>query len=121
MLILARGGALYARLQLTAGPGAQVVLPVEVDWARWPAWLDRSVDDWPLLVQEWQWSLDHLIHVRQDWTTPHLPGGDPFELDIDDPSLVHPMDRQWDDGSGTPTQRVRCTPKERRSERSPRR
>ena len=66
MLILARGGAFYARLQLTAGPGAQIVIPVQVDWARWPGTLDESVDDWHLLMQEWQWSLRELVHERTE-------------------------------------------------------
>ena len=32
--ILARGGQTYARLRLNAGPGAEVVLPVEVDFTQ---------------------------------------------------------------------------------------
>jgi len=36
MAIVARGGATYARLAFNAGPGGQTLLPVEVDWERWP-------------------------------------------------------------------------------------
>ena len=44
MFILARGGQTYARLRFNAGPGGDLVLPVEIDFARpfaaadWAAW-----------------------------------------------------------------------------------
>ena len=34
MFILARGGQTYARLRYNLGPGADVMLPVEVDYSR---------------------------------------------------------------------------------------
>lgn len=34
MVIVARGGATYARLRFSAGPGGQLLLPVQVDWER---------------------------------------------------------------------------------------
>jgi len=34
MFILARGGQTYARLRLNAGPGGELVLPVEIDFTR---------------------------------------------------------------------------------------
>jgi hypothetical protein len=44
MFILARSGLTYARLKFSAGPGAAVLLPVQVDWAAWPqAVIDHSV------------------------------------------------------------------------------
>jgi hypothetical protein len=36
MAIIARGGASYARLRFSAGPGGSAVLPVAVDWQRLP-------------------------------------------------------------------------------------
>jgi len=39
MLILDRTGKSYCRLRFTAGPGAQLELPVAVDWSVWPACL----------------------------------------------------------------------------------
>jgi hypothetical protein len=36
MFILARSGQTYARLKFAAGPGAAILLPVEMDWAAWP-------------------------------------------------------------------------------------
>jgi hypothetical protein len=44
MLIVARGGATYARLQFGVGPRGVMEIPVEVDYGRefsgsdWPAW-----------------------------------------------------------------------------------
>ena len=34
MFILAQGGQTYARLQFRAGPGAQLTMPVRIDWGR---------------------------------------------------------------------------------------
>jgi hypothetical protein len=36
MAIIARGGASYARLRFSAGPGGNVVVPISVDWERFP-------------------------------------------------------------------------------------
>ena len=36
MMILARGGQGFARLALNVGPGAELEIPVRVDWAAWP-------------------------------------------------------------------------------------
>ena len=36
MFIIARSGQTYARLRFNTGPGGQVLLPVEIDWAAWP-------------------------------------------------------------------------------------
>jgi len=35
MFIMARSGQTYARLQFAAGPRAEVLLPVQVDWSAW--------------------------------------------------------------------------------------
>jgi hypothetical protein len=79
MFILARGGQTYARLRFRAGPGGQVVLPVDVDFgqpfpaADQAAWAQeyqqkvaaemlppvalqpgrRSVGDWPDFRESW--------------------------------------------------------------------
>ncbi len=45
MFILARGGATYARLRFSAGPGGQLQIPVEVDFRREFAASDRSAWD----------------------------------------------------------------------------
>ena len=36
MAIVARGGASYARLRFSAGPGGDAVVPIAVDWERFP-------------------------------------------------------------------------------------
>jgi proteasome lid subunit RPN8/RPN11 len=36
MFILGRTGRTYARLAFSAGPGGSLMLPVQVDWSRWP-------------------------------------------------------------------------------------
>ncbi len=36
MAIVARGGASYARLRFSAGPGGDAVIPIVVDWERFP-------------------------------------------------------------------------------------
>src|ERR1019366_2539955 len=53
MAIIARGGASYARLRFSAGPGGSVILPVVVDWQRLPqdlleqeGMLDGLIGDW---------------------------------------------------------------------------
>lgn len=53
MFILTRGGTTYARLRFNAGPGGQMLLPVEVDWAAWPTWLATHGDTLGTLVGRW--------------------------------------------------------------------
>jgi hypothetical protein len=59
MLILARGGAFYARLQMTNGLKAAVEIPVSVDWPSMPVWLETAA--LPELVRGWRSELDQLI------------------------------------------------------------
>jgi hypothetical protein len=53
MFILGRAGNAYARLTFTAGPGAEVELPVEVDWPSWPECLSDP-DRLSELARQWQ-------------------------------------------------------------------
>jgi len=46
MFILARGGRTYARLRFRAGPGGQLILPVELDFSR--AFPAAAPDSWEL-------------------------------------------------------------------------
>lgn len=75
MFILGRTGRTYARLFVSGGPGAQVLLPVQVDWERWPevaADPDHRLDD---LIQDW---LHEYMDNVQDSTwsigTGNIPG-----------------------------------------------
>jgi hypothetical protein len=53
MFILARSGQTYARLQLAAGPGATLLLPVRVDWAAWADSLVAHEERMDALTQAW--------------------------------------------------------------------
>lgn len=55
MFILARGGQTYARLRYNLGPGAEVSLPVEVDYSRPFAGCDRPV---------WQAEYDRCVRTK---------------------------------------------------------
>ena len=101
MGILARGGASYARLRFTAGPGGSIGIPVEVEFGvpfaasdaeSWRAEYRRCVQAVPDLV--WQGDDDRRQHPRG--MTPDvdlLPDADwpffllPEELTRDDQSL----------------------------------
>ncbi len=61
MLILARGGEMYARLQLIGPVKTAIEIPVMVDWAGLPAWLDENRDCLSELVQRWGMELDQLV------------------------------------------------------------
>lgn len=77
MFILARGGATYARLQFTAGPGAALRLPVRIDWRRPFAGTNESA-----------WQTEYGVCVQ------------PFDLLRWNPSLNDPLDlrqRRWED------------------------
>jgi hypothetical protein len=55
MFIVARGGQTYARLRLNAGPGADVILPVEVDFSLPFAAADQAA-----------WASDYQQAVREE-------------------------------------------------------
>ena len=72
MFILARGGAAYARLRFSAGPGGSLRIPVAVDWSRpfagtdADAWIaeyascvrcDERCRGWPLLEEDLRGSI----------------------------------------------------------------
>jgi proteasome lid subunit RPN8/RPN11 len=65
MLILARGGETYARLQLIGPVKTAVEIPVVVDWASLPLWLDQQRTTLADLVLRWSMELDELV------TQPH--------------------------------------------------
>ncbi|MHC4093221.1 MAG: hypothetical protein ACYSVY_23625 [Planctomycetota bacterium] len=52
MFVLARGGATYARLRFTAGPGGEILLPADVRW-------DLPLDE----VNQEQWRAEHRANV----------------------------------------------------------
>jgi proteasome lid subunit RPN8/RPN11 len=64
MFILARGGALYARLRFGVGPGGQIELPVRVEWDLLPGWLDATGEFVRPLRDRWRDEL--ATNVSQD-------------------------------------------------------
>jgi hypothetical protein len=62
MFILGRTGNTYARLAFHAGPGAQVLVPTEVDWPAWPRALEGL--DGTLDALRGQWQQEYAAHVR---------------------------------------------------------
>jgi proteasome lid subunit RPN8/RPN11 len=86
MFILAQGGQTYARLQFRAGPGAQLNMPVRIDWG-------RPFED----SDERAWEAEYFACVRpQEWGTgreqrPRHQAD--LEAAILEPQFVEP----WDD------------------------
>jgi hypothetical protein len=61
MLILAKGGAFYARLQQIGTLKTAIEIPVIVDYTGLPKWLDDHADRLADLITRWRWELDQLI------------------------------------------------------------
>ena len=53
MFIIGRTGRTYARLAFSAGPSAQMLLPVTVDWEGWPSCLADPALDLSRLTSQW--------------------------------------------------------------------
>jgi hypothetical protein len=63
MFILGRTGQTYARLAFTAGPGGELLLPVQVDWSAWPEVL--SAEPGRLQQQQVeQWQQEYAANVE---------------------------------------------------------
>jgi hypothetical protein len=90
MFILARGGQTYARLRFSAGPGGQVVLPVEIDFGQpFPA-SDHAT---------WQQEYDRCVGVERVMTTVRERAQDPIG-EIPDFGDRWPTDPWFDPFSG---------------------
>src|SRR4029077_15535052 len=91
MFILGRTALTYARLALRVGPGAEIELPVKVDWSAWPDCLVSSATAWYARIEQWQQEFDDHIHLL-------APDRHPFTLVApDDPEADwwerYPRDR----------------------------
>jgi hypothetical protein len=75
MFILARGGQTYARLQFRAGPGAQLIMPVQIDWGRPFAGADEQA-----------WEADYMASIR-----PHEWGADWEQRFLDEQLAAGPL------------------------------
>lgn len=60
MCIMARFGAWYSRLRMNTGPGADIVMPVEVDWKAFPS-LEGTVD---MTVEMANWEAEYMRNIR---------------------------------------------------------
>ena len=83
MFIVARGGATYARLRFNAGPGGEILLPVNVRW------------DLPLgELSEDQWRAEHRANVVEESLlvgTRTCERGQRFDV-FDEPGMEQPAD-----------------------------
>ena len=91
MLILARGGEWYARLQLTGPVKTAVEIPVELDWAGLPMWLHTQGATLHQQISQWSQGLQSLVSQPTARAFDGL-----LELD-DDASIVDigPIRRGW--------------------------
>jgi len=85
MFVLARGGKTYARLRFNVGPGGQVMVPVQVDYAG--AFEAADHEAWEAEYRatirpgRWSWDLDPPPPSRQ---ADEVFGADPAEADLSD-------------------------------------
>ena len=65
MFIVSRTGQTYARLAFRAGPGAQILLPVQVDWATWPKALSGLEQPLADCVEQWRNEFNANVFAEQ--------------------------------------------------------
>jgi len=53
MLIQGREQENYCRIRFNAGPGGQIIIPVQFDWASLPTWLSDNAAQMPQLLASW--------------------------------------------------------------------
>jgi proteasome lid subunit RPN8/RPN11 len=70
MFILSRTGRTYARLAFSAGPGGQLLLPVEVDWEAWPGAVLESPEALAAAAAQWAAEFDRNVHPEPLSLTP---------------------------------------------------
>jgi len=89
MFILSRTGHVYARLALSAGPGAEILLPVQVDWSAWPALL--ATPEGRLDAQYEAWRQEFAANVHTISVSAVLPASFP---------VLHPFANfdEWQSG-----------------------
>jgi proteasome lid subunit RPN8/RPN11 len=82
MFILARGGQTYARLRYNIGPGAEIMLPVEINYCRPFAGSNMSA-----------WQEEYLANVRMP--LPELPNKPVAEKSAAPKEYVDPFLEDW--------------------------
>jgi hypothetical protein len=86
MFILARGGESYARIRFQAGPGGQVILPVQVDYKRLFAAADHDA---------WRQEYDRCVHPVEEVRTARLLEGRFSESDASLDQLLTGLGALW--------------------------
>jgi proteasome lid subunit RPN8/RPN11 len=90
MFILARGGQTYARLRLNAGPGGDLVLPVEIDFTQpFPAASQAA----------WEQEYHQAVHLEQPLPLGQRLRFTPSSIERSAPADPdpYPADPDWDD------------------------
>lgn len=65
MFIIARSGEIYARLRVNGGPGAEVMIPVRIDWPSWPRLAYETADALPEMIRLWADEYLQRVHPIQ--------------------------------------------------------
>ena len=102
MFILARGGATYARLRFNAGPGGEVVIPVEVaydrvfggsDLATWLAEYEANIQ--VSADTRWAWDDDLSGQTLAAARWPYEYDNEAFEHELAVAGYVDDGDELW--------------------------
>jgi len=101
MFILSRTARTYARLSFAAGPGGSLLIPVSVDWERWP-----DVKDLDPLLEQWREEYASNVHVLAptllspqmgDWLADDLGM---MAEDLIEAGMLDEADALWTQGGG---------------------
>jgi hypothetical protein len=79
MFILSRTAQTYARLRMSAGPGATILLPVAVDWPAWSRLTEQCPLDLPDHLRLWRHEYETNVYDLDRFRTPATPWQDPFD------------------------------------------
>jgi len=82
MAIVARSGSTYGRLRFSAGPGGQAMIPLTVDWERYPQELLRQEGQMDQRFAQWMDEYGRNIHHQPlpDLTLKETPPPPPHPL-----------------------------------------
>ncbi|MFI5379017.1 MAG: hypothetical protein ACHRHE_06965 [Tepidisphaerales bacterium] len=98
MLIVARSAEIYARLRVSGGPGAELLIPVHVDWPAWPGLACRMADGLPNMIRLWADEYVQRVHPilfsPGPTLTPSSSAGSVSGLMPDDP-FIEPEWREY--------------------------
>jgi hypothetical protein len=96
MFIIGRTDKTYARLAFSAGPAAEMLRPVCVDWESWPALVADPSFDPSALTQEWmdEYKTNVTSESPVHYSGVDLSGVDPRDVDLLADEFDW-MDREW--------------------------